>query len=260
MTVRPLLSSWLLFPLVCIWYTLLACLFHCLRLCGEKGIKISRFKTQSSTKFVCRAITQIATESYTRSTFGHQKAVAEERCRKTGKYYRSPLPTRTSNSYCFQSGFPVMVSPCTVLIPQAFRGRQDVFNGCPALSQAARSVTRSGCPRQAPCLAPCSEFRPFLLQKHVEAGCNPWKREKECKGAGCFMELRGAADSSPTGGSLTVLSTGPAVSHAWHQGQLCPCHSPSEPEHSNNCRGVSVSLSYLNYSCRHVPFKCYKVL
>lgn len=121
-------------------------------------------------------------------------------------------------------------------------------------------MTRSSCLRKAPCLAPRAVFRLILLQKHVEAGCNPWRWEKESKGAGCFMELHGGGDSNPVGGSLTALSTGPAVCHAWHQGQLCPQHSPSEPEHVYNCRRMSISLSYLSYNYRHVSYKYYKVL
>lgn len=140
------------------------------------------------------------------------------------------FPSCTSNSHCFQWGFSVMVSPYTIPIPQAFRGRQDAFNSCPALSWAAQSVTRSSCLRKAPCLAPRSVFGPILLQKHVEAGCNPWRWEKESKGAGCFMEFCGGGDANPVGGSPSVLSTAPAVCHAKNRAS-CVYVTPSEPEH-----------------------------
>lgn len=116
---------------------------------------------------------------------------------KAIEYYRSTLPPCTSNSHCFQSGFFIMVSIYTIPIPQAFRGRQGILNSCPALSKAAQPVTWSSCLCKASHLAPRSLFRLILLQKHVETDCNPWRWEKEGKGAGCFMELHGGGVSSP---------------------------------------------------------------
>lgn len=109
---------------------------------------------------------------------------------KAREYYRSMTASilwgepGSSDSLCFQTEFWIMASTCTAPIPHTFRDRRDVFK-CLAWSSAAQSMTLSGCLRKAPCLAPCAAFRLILLQKRVETGCSPWRREKESKGTEC---------------------------------------------------------------------------